>query len=270
MLNILDKKPKKQCKIIAITNQKGGVGKTTTCVNLAAALAIVGKKVLLIDMDAQGNATTALGLEKNGQKINSYDFINGVSDDYQITDIENLFCISSSQNLSALDIELAAKENREYFLKNQLTHLQSKIFDEQQCNFDYIFIDCPPALNIVTINVFVAADSVIIPVQCEFYSLEGIAQLLETINIIKNNLNENLQIEGIVMTMFDKRNILANNVIQNVRQHFEDYLYHSVIPRNVRLSEAPSFGKPAIIYDVHCSGSKAYLSLAKEFLENQK
>ncbi|QEK38008.1 ParA family protein [Candidatus Cytomitobacter indipagum] len=257
MSNTLNKK----CKIIAISNQKGGVGKTTTCVNLSAALAISGKKILLIDVDAQGNATTALGLEKNEQ-INSYDFINRDCSDYIQTNINNLFCIPSSNNLSALDVELSSKDQREYFLSNQINKIKN--------DFDYIFIDCPPSLSMITINVFVASDSILIPVQCEFYSLEGIAQLLETINAIKGNLNKKLHIEGIVMTMFDKRNILANNVLSNVKEHFGDYLYESVIPRNVRLSEAPSFGKPAIIYDVHCSGSKAYLSLAKEFLRSRK
>ncbi len=245
-------------KIISIANQKGGVGKTTTCVNLAASLATIGKKVLLIDLDAQGNATTALSLEKNLNN-NSYKlFYEKV--EAENTFIPNLECIVSSKNLSALDIELSNIESREYMLKKNLEAFE---------NYDYIFMDCPPALGMITINAFVSSNSIIIPVQCEFYSLEGISQLLETINSVQKKWNADLEIEGIVMTMFDKRNILANSVLNDVAKYFDNYLYKSVIPRNVRLSEAPSFGKPAIIYDVKCSGSQAYLNLAKEFLEKQ-
>ncbi|QEK38509.1 ParA family protein [Candidatus Cytomitobacter primus] len=254
-----------EVKILSVTNQKGGVGKTTTCVNLSTALAALGKKVLLIDMDAQGNATTALSVDKDSDN-NSYDLLVGSvkhSEEFAPNHIEtfipNLYCIPSSKNLSALDIELANTENREYILKHSLENIKD--------NYDYIFIDCPPALNMITLNAFVASNSLIIPVQCEFYSLEGIAQLLETIHAVQSQLNKDLKIEGILMTMFDKRNILANNVLKDVKEHFGDYLYDTIIPRNVRLSEAPSFGKPVIMYDINCSGSQAYLQLAKEFLE---
>ncbi len=245
-------------KIISVANQKGGVGKTTTAVNLATALSTIGKKVLLIDFDAQGNATTALGLGKNLVN-NSYELLyNAVMPHKSF--IANLDCIVSSKNLAAVDIELANIEKREYMLRNNIHSLNE---------YDYIFIDCPPGLGMITINSFVASNSIIVPLQCEFYSLEGIVQLLETINAVKNQWNSNLEIEGIVMTMFDKRNILAKNVLKNVKEHFGEYLYESIIPRNVRLSEAPSFGKPAIIYDINCSGSQAYLNLAREFLERQ-
>ncbi|USO00663.1 MAG: ParA family protein [Alphaproteobacteria bacterium] len=243
-------------KIVAVANQKGGVGKTTTAVNLAASLSILGKKVLLIDMDAQGNATTALNINRDNPN-NSYNLFYSSVLPVE-TELKHLYCLPSSKNLSALDLELNLQNNREYVFRESLNSIKNE--------YEYIIIDCPPTLSLVNINVFAAANSILIPVQCEFYALEGIVQLLETIEAVKNNWNNELYIEGILMTMFDKRNTLSANVIKNMQTCFQSYMYDVCIPRNVRLSEAPSYGKPAVIYDSSCNGSKAYMDLAIEFL----
>jgi len=250
-------------KIISIANQKGGVGKTTTAINLSTAMVAVEKKVLLIDADPQGNASTGLGILNNNRAPSLYDLLTkGEFDKTALkkTAIPNLDIITSTQDLAASEIELAAIDNREERLKNIL----NKIY-----GYDYFFIDCPPALGLLTINGLVAANSVIVPLQCEFFALEGLSSLTKTIESIKQNFNPDLEIEGVVLTMYDKRNLLSELVENDVRDVFGDKVYKTIIPRNVRISEAPSHGKPVLIYDTACVGSKAYIDLAKEVIFNQ-
>lgn len=247
-------------RTIAIVNQKGGVGKTTTSINLAAAFAIIGNNTLLIDLDPQGNTTTGVGIDFEDRKETIYDaLINKKIDDSFIkkTSIPLLSIIVSSIDLSAAEIELVDEEDREFILKNMLQGLP----------YDLIIIDCPPSLSLLTINALVASDSVIIPLQCEFFALEGLSHLLKTISLIKQNLNKDLYIDGVLLTMHDKRNKLSEQVEMDVRRHLKGKVFKTMIPRNVKLSEAPSHGKPAIVYDPKCSGSRAYLHLVKEILE---
>ena len=250
-------------KIISIANQKGGVGKTTTAINLSTAMVAIDKKVLLIDSDPQGNASTGLGILENHRVPSLYDLLsNGEFDKKAIkkTSIPNLDIITSTKDLAASEIELADVENRERQLKNIIKKISG---------YDYFFIDCPPALGLLTINGLVAASSVIIPLQCEFFALEGLSSLTNTIELIKQNFNPELEIEGVVLTMHDKRNSLSELVEKDVRGFFGDKVYKTIIPRNVRISEAPSHGKPVLIYDTACVGSKAYIDLAKEVIFNQ-
>ena len=250
-------------KIISIANQKGGVGKTTTAINLSTAMVAINKKVLLIDSDPQGNASTGLGILIKDRLPSLYNLLSkGEFDKRSIkkTAIPNLDIITSTQDLAASEIELAEIENRELRLKKIL---------EQITGYDYFFIDCPPALGLLTINGLVAASSVIVPLQCEFFALEGLSSLTNTINSIKNNFNPKLEIEGVVLTMHDKRNSLSELIENDVRGHFGNKVYKTIIPRNVRVSEAPSHGKPVLIYDTTCVGSKAYIDLAKEVIFNQ-
>lgn len=251
-------------KIIAIANQKGGVGKTTTSVNLSTILAKKGKRVVLLDADPQGNATSGLGVEKDTGK-SLYDVLineEPVENTLQDTIEKNLKICPSSMNLAGAEVELVSQMSREHRLKEQLENVRE--------DFDYIFIDCPPSLGLITLNSFTAADSVMIPVQCEYYALEGLGQLINTINLVKKHLNKSLEIEGAVLTMYDIRTNLSNQVVKEVKRYFDDKVYKTVIPRNVRLSEAPSFGMPISIFDPKSKGAKSYEKLAREFLKLQE
>ena len=251
-------------KIIAVANQKGGVGKTTTTVNLSAILAKKGKKVILIDADPQGNATSGLGVEKDNVK-SLYDVLvneEPIENILEETSIKNLKVCPSNINLAGAEVELVSLISREYRLKEQLDVIKEK--------FDYILIDCPPSLGLITLNAFTAADSVLIPVQCEYYALEGLGQLINTINLVKKHLNKSLEIEGAILTMYDIRTNLSNQVVKEVKKYFEDKVFRTVIPRNVKLSEAPSYGMSIIEYDGRSKGAKSYEKLAKEFLKNQE
>ena len=251
-------------KIIAIANQKGGVGKTTTSVNLSALLAKKGKKVVLIDADPQGNATSGLGVDKDVEK-SLYDVLineEPVAGTLQDTVEKNLNICPSNMTLAGAEVELVSQMSREHRLKEQLEGIKDK--------FDYIFIDCPPSLGLITLNSFTAADSVLIPVQCEYYALEGLGQLLNTINLVKKHLNKSLEIEGALLTMYDIRTNLSNQVVKEVKKYFDDRVYKTVIPRNVRLSEAPSFGMPITMYDPKSKGARSYEKLAKEFLKMEE
>ena len=251
-------------KVISIANQKGGVGKTTTSVNISTILAKKGKKVLMIDTDPQGNATSGLGIDKN-VNFSIYDvIINDVEIDNTIqqTMVKNLEACPSNINLAGAEVELVSMEDREYKLKEKI--------DSQKDKYDYIIIDCPPSLGLITLNAFTASDSVLIPVQCEYYALEGLGQLLNTIQLVQEHLNENLQIEGALLTMFDARTNLSNQVVREVNKYFENKVYKTVIPRNVKLSEAPSYGMPISIYDPRSKGAKSYDKFVKEFLKKNK
>ena len=255
----------KKVRIFSVSNQKGGVGKTTTAVNLATALAALKKKVLLIDLDAQGNATVSLGISRQGKTHNAYTVLTAqdkISDAYQETKIPYLYVLPSCKELLGVDIELAEVEKPQFFLKNAL---QSPDLD-----FDYVFIDCPPAVGMLTINALTASNAVVVPIQCEYLALEGVADLIKTIERVKKNFNPSIELHGILLTMFDSRSRLSSSVAQDVKRFFESKVYNTYIPRNVRIPEAPSHGKPVLLYDFKCTGSQAYISLAKEFLKREK
>ena len=256
-------------KIISVINQKGGVGKTTTVVNLSTALAQLGKKILVIDLDPQGNATTGLGRSNNESDKNIYKVIIGQSDlknSIQQSCVENLDIIGSNVNLSGLEVETANDPNRAFLLKEILTEKNQDLFDK----YENIFIDCPPSLSLLTVMSLVVADQLLVPLQTEFFALEGISQLVKTIERIKINLNPTLEIRGILLTMFDKRNKLSTQVDDEARKYFKEKVYKTVIPRNVRLSEAPSHGMPVLIYDKSCPGSKSYFNFTDEFINQEE
>ena len=260
----------KNTQIISVINQKGGVGKTTTVINLAAGLSMKGKKILVIDLDPQGNATTGLGLSntENSEKT-IYSVLNGnkkISEVIQFTKFENLNLVTSNVDLSGLEVETAGDSRRAFKLKDELT----AILNDSGASYDYILIDCPPSLSLLTIMALVASGSLVVPLQTEFFALEGLTQLMKTIERIKTSLNSSLEIRGILLTMYDKRNKLSKEVEQEARNYFKEKVYSTVVPRNVRLSEAPSHGVPVLLYDNACPGSKAYFSFTDEFLNQDK
>jgi chromosome partitioning protein len=252
-------------RIIAVANQKGGVGKTTTAINLGTALAAIHKRVVVLDLDPQGNASTGLGIEPAVRYPNSYHLLIGeasIEDAVHDTLVPGLKVVPSGVDLSGAEIELVGLEAREFYLKNAL--------QRQTSAFDYVLIDCPPSLSLLTLNALVAAQAVLVPLQCEFFALEGISHLIRTVERVRGTLNPTLEIQGIVLTMFDKRNRLSDMVASDVRAHFGDKVYETVIPRNVRVSEAPSHGRPVLVYDMNCPGSRAYLHLAGEVLRRER
>jgi len=257
-------------KIISVINQKGGVGKTTTVINLAAGLSMKGKKILVIDLDPQGNATTGLGLSNNENSERTiYSVLNGnkkISEVIQSTNLENLNLVTSNVDLSGLEVETAGDSRRAFKLKDEL----AAILNDSRTSYDYILIDCPPSLSLLTIMALVTSDALVVPLQTEFFALEGLTQLMKTIERIKYNLNPSLDIRGILLTMYDKRNKLSGEVEQEARNYFKEKVYSTVVPRNVRLSEAPSHGVPVLLYDKVCPGSKAYFGFTDEFLNQDK
>jgi chromosome partitioning protein len=263
-------KPYPVLRVLSVSNQKGGVGKTTTAINLGTALAAVGERVLLIDLDPQGNASTGLGVPRGQRKTTAYDVIvNGAQIEKAAvpTALPGLDLVSSDPDLSGMELELAQAPRRSYRLRDALDALRRRL---DEGGYTYVLIDCPPSLNLLTVNAMAAADAVLVPLQCEFFALEGLTQLMRTVELVRGSLNPKLEIQGVVLTMYDRRNSLSDQVAADVRAHFGDKVYQTVIPRNVRVSEAPSFGKPVLVYDLKCAGSQAYLQLARELVGRER
>jgi len=259
---------KQPARVLAVSNQKGGVGKTTTAINLGTALAAIGERVLIVDMDPQGNASTGLGVPRETRRVTIYDVVvdrRSIDDAAVQTTVPGLWIVPADADMSGVEIELSQADRRSYRLRDAL-----RAHDEGPTGYDYVLIDCPPSLNLLTLNAMAAADAVLVPLQCEFFALEGLSQLMRTVDMVKHSLNPSLEIQGLVLTMFDRRSALSGQVANDVRAHFGDKVYESVIPRNVRVAEAPSFGKPALIYDLKCAGSQAYLRLAREVVKRER
>ena len=267
---------RKSPRVLALANQKGGVGKTTTAINLGTALAAIGERVLIVDLDPQGNASTGLGIERKNRKRSTYHVLTGeirMSDAALPTAVPRLHIAPSTLDLSGFELEIAQERDRAYRLKNALAALSVPAADQSDDATDgytYVLVDCPPSLNLVTINAMAAADAILVPLQCEFFALEGLSQLLKTVEQVRVNFNPGLTIHGIVLTMYDRRNNLSDQVVADVRQYMGNKVYDTIIPRNVRVSEAPSYGKPVLLYDLKCSGSQAYLKLASEIVQRER
>ena len=264
--------PAKAPRVLAIANQKGGVGKTTTAINLGTALAAIGERVLIIDLDPQGNASTGLGIDRRNRSTSTYDVLVGdapLRDAITATAVPRLWIAPSTMDLSGLELEIGQARDRAYRLRNATSAVNT---DKTVGNgdFTYVLVDCPPSLNLLTINAMAAANAILVPLQCEFFALEGLSQLLQTVEQVKSTLNPGLTIHGIVLTMFDARNNLSNQVVADVREFMGKKVYDTIIPRNVRVSEAPSYGKPVLVYDLKCVGSEAYLRLATEIIQREK
>src|SRR5919112_1673410 len=262
--------PSRRPRVLALANQKGGVGKTTTAINLGTALAAIGEKVLILDLDPQGNASTGLGIDRKSRRISTYHVLAGASSLTEAiteTAVPNLFVAPSTLDLLGVELEIANERNRSLRLRSAIQALAAEKVTEP---FTYILIDCPPSLNLLTINALTAADAVLVPLQCEFFALEGLSQLLKTVEQVRETLNARLTIHGVVLTMFDPRNNLAGQVVADVRQFMGKKVYDTMIPRNVRVSEAPSHGKPVLLYDLKCAGSQAYLKLASEIIQRER
>ena len=257
-------------RVLAVANQKGGVGKTTTAINLGTALAAIGEHVLVVDLDPQGNASTGLGIERKARHVSTYDVLTGKASLRSAvlpTTVPRLDIAPSTMDLSGLELEIGRERDRAFRLRNALADLNK---GPRNFDYSYVLVDCPPSLNLLTVNAMAAADSILVPLQCEFFALEGLSQLLKTVDQVKSSLNPTLSIHGIVLTMYDSRNNLSNQVVADVRQFMGRKVYDTVIPRNVRISEAPSYGKPVLVYDLKCVGSEAYLRLATEIIQREK
>lgn len=280
--NVLTQPEGPRPRILVLANQKGGVGKTTTAINLGTALAAVGERVLIVDLDPQGNASTGLGIGRAERKVSAYDVLIGsalIEDAVVPTKVPGLDIVPSTMDLLGAELELASVPRRSHRLRDALARMprsgKARTGSEKEAAmtvrpYTYLLIDCPPSLNLLTINAMTAADAVLVPLQCEFFALEGLSQLLRTVERVKSSLNPRLEIQGVVLTMYDQRNKLSDQVALDVRQHLGDKVYRTVIPRNVRISEAPSYGKPALVYDHRCAGSKAYMKLASELIQRER
>jgi chromosome partitioning protein len=258
-------------RILSLANQKGGVGKTTTAINLGTALAAIGERVLIVDLDPQGNASTGLGIDRRSRSVSTYDVLIGeapLRDSVVATAVPRLHIATSTMDLSGLELELGATRDRAFRLRNAIAALNTDATPDT--DYTYVLIDCPPSLNLLTVNAMAASDAILVPLQCEFFALEGLSQLLQTVEQVRSTLNPNLSIHGIVLTMFDSRNNLSNQVVADVRQFMGSKVYNTMIPRNVRISEAPSYGKPVLVYDLKCVGSDAYLKLATEVIQRER
>jgi chromosome partitioning protein len=266
-----DKPPSSHPRILSLANQKGGVGKTTTAINLGTALAAIGERVLIVDLDPQGNASTGLGIDRRTRKCSTYDVLIGeapLRDAVVPTAVPRLHIAASTMDLSGLELELGATRDRAFRLRDAIAALNTNATPDS--DYTYVLIDCPPSLNLLTVNAMAASDAILVPLQCEFFALEGLSQLLQTVEQVRTTLNPNLSIHGIVLTMFDSRNNLSNQVVADVRQFMGAKVYNTMIPRNVRISEAPSYGKPVLVYDLKCVGSEAYLKLATEVIQRER